>query len=326
MNQILEQIYKIEDLSELEILLRAQDTNLIRDRLLAEFDRYAFYKNVSEWNKAVKICECLAIIGWGERESLEALRGKFYNGYAMTYFLNAHGEARYVEATWSKRKTGLSMQDGDTIFHPSPDASGKTLARPVKEDIQDVKLNSQRNWIAKNPVRITRAISNCYESSRAVIESLFLDLQPALNAKMRPQIYGSAINYIKLRCAFSFSDRGCKTNYIIAPDKPKLSSQRAWELIHEMMGEDERRAGGYYLRNRFEYSPFRKDTGKTGALIHFEREFSELAPMEQKRRMGEYFLTALKQIAQKQSKLEYDFAAMIEDFSKILDEWLKAKI
>ena len=48
--------------------------------------------------------------------------------------------------------------------------------------------------------------------------------------------------------------------------------------------------------------------------------------MEQKRRMGEYFLTALKQIAQKQSKLEYDFVAMIEDFSKILDEWLKAKI
>ena len=60
----------------------------------------------------------------------------------------------------------------------------------------DLKLNSQRNWIAKNPIRITRAISNCYENSRAVIESLFEDLQPALNAKMRPKIYGSTINYI----------------------------------------------------------------------------------------------------------------------------------
>ena len=48
--------------------------------------------------------------------------------------------------------------------------------------------------------------------------------------------------------------------------------------------------------------------------------------MEQKRKMGEYFLTALKQIAQKQSKLEYDFAAMIEDFSKILSEWTAAEI
>lgn len=326
MSEILEQIYEIENLAELEIFLRAQDQILIRERLLGEFDRYAFYKNASEWNRAVKICECLAIIGWGERESLEALRGKLYNGYAMTYFLNVHGEPRFVEATWSKRKTGLSMQDGDAFFHESPDAAGKTLSRPVKEDIQDIKLNSQRNWIAKNPVRITRAISNCYENSRAVIESLFLDLQPALNAKMRPQIYGSAINYIKLRCAFSFSDHGCKTNYVIAPDKPKLSSQRAWELIHEMMSEEERRAGGYYLRNRFEYAPFRKDTGKTGAQIYFEREFSELSHAEQKQKIGEYFLTALKQIARKQSKLEYDFAAMIEDFSKILGEWVEAKI
>ena len=326
MNEILKRIYEIENLAELEIFLRAWDQILIRERLLGEFDRYAFYKNASEWNKAVKICECLAIVGWGERESLEALRGKFYNGQPATYFLNAHGEPRFVEAYWSKRKTGLTMQDGDTIFHTGPDAAGKTLARPVKEDILDLKLNSQRNWIAKNPVRITRAISNCYESSRAVIESLFEKLQPALNAKMRPKIYGSTINYIKLECAFSFDDEHCRTNYIIAPDKPRISSQRAWELLCEMMSEEERRAGSYYLRNRFEYSPFRKNTGKTSALIHFEREFSELAPMEQKRKMGEYFLTALRQIAQKQSKLEYDFAAMIEDFSKILSEWTAAKI
>ena len=326
MNEILKRIYEIENLAELEIFLRAWDQILIRERLLGEFDRYAFYKNASEWNKAVKICECLAIVGWGERESLEALRGKFYNGQPATYFLNAHGEPRFVEAYWSKRKTGLTMQDGDTIFHTGPDAAGKTLARPVKEDILDLKLNSQRNWIAKNPVRITRAISNCYESSRAVIESLFEKLQPALNAKMRPKIYGSTINYIKLECAFSFDDEHCRTNYIIAPDKPRISSQRAWELLCEMMSEEERRAGGYYLRNRFEYSPFRKNTGKTSALIHFEREFSGLAPMEQKRKMGEYFLTALRQIAQKQSKLEYDFAAMIEDFSKILSEWTAAKI
>lgn len=140
MSEILEPIYEIENLAELEIFLRAQDQILIRERLLGEFDRYAFYKNASEWNRAVKICECLAIIGWGERESLEALRGKFYNGYAMTYFLNVHGEPRFVEAMWSKRKTGLTMQDGDTFFHESPNAAGKTLSRPVKEDIQDVKI------------------------------------------------------------------------------------------------------------------------------------------------------------------------------------------
>ena len=78
MNEILERIYEIENLAELEIFLRAQDQILIRERLLGEFNRYAFYKNASEWNRAVKICECLAIVGWGERESLEALRDQLH--------------------------------------------------------------------------------------------------------------------------------------------------------------------------------------------------------------------------------------------------------
>lgn len=93
-----------------------------------------------------------------------------------------------------------------------------------------------------------------------------------------------------------------------------------------MMSEEERREGGYYLRNRFEYAPFRKDTGKTGAQIYFEREFSELSHAEQKQKISEYFLTALKQIARKQSKLKYDFKTMIDDFSKILDEWTATEI
>ena len=130
MNEILERIYEIENLAELEIFLRAQDQILIRERLLGEFDRYAFYKNASEWNRAVKICECLAIVGWGERESLEALRGKFYNGYAMTYFLSAHGEARFIEAMWSKRKTGLTMQDSDTFFSRKPGCGGQNARTP----------------------------------------------------------------------------------------------------------------------------------------------------------------------------------------------------
>ena len=321
MDEILEKIYAIEGLGELENFLREKGLNLMRGPLLAEFDRYAFYQNASEWNKAVKICECLAITGWGERESLEALRGRYFNGQYMTYFLNASGEPRFVEAHWSKRKTGLSMQDNETFFNPSPNDNGKTLKRPVKEQIQDVKLASQRNWIPKNPIRVSIGIKNCYENSRAVIDSLFKELQPALNAKMRPKIYGSEINYINLDCSFSFDDEYCRTNYIIAPDEPRLSSQRAWELLREMMSEEERSAGGYYLRNRFEYAPFRKDTGKTGAQIYFEREFSELSHAEQKQKISEYFLTALKQIARKQSKLKYDFKTMIDDFSKILDEW-----
>ena len=52
----------------------------LRENLFGEFLKYADYKNAAEWNKAVRICECLAIIGWGSHEALEAIREIFYNG------------------------------------------------------------------------------------------------------------------------------------------------------------------------------------------------------------------------------------------------------
>jgi len=42
----------------------------------------------------------------------------------------------------------------------------------VTENIEDIKIESQRNWIPKNPVWIVHTISNCYENSKPVIESI----------------------------------------------------------------------------------------------------------------------------------------------------------
>lgn len=63
----------------------------------------------------------------------------------------------------------------------------------IKEDIQDIRLESQRNWIPKNPVWIRRTIDNCYENSKAVIESVDKELKPELDRRMRPEMYGCAI-------------------------------------------------------------------------------------------------------------------------------------
>ena len=38
--------------------------------------KYADYKSVSEWDKAMRLCECFAVIGWGNYEPVEALRGR----------------------------------------------------------------------------------------------------------------------------------------------------------------------------------------------------------------------------------------------------------
>ena len=212
------EIYAINDLSELEDFLYSQNSvENMHEKLFAEFLKYADYKSVSEWNKAVRLCECLAVIGWGNHEPLEASRGVFFNGNPRTFFCNRFGELRFVEAIWSKRKTGFTMEQGRTSYYPAPDCKDKKQSMywdyPVTENIEDIKIESQRNWIPKNPVWIVRTISNCYENSKPVIESIKEKLQDKLNKKMRPEKYGKAVNCIFLKCAFSYYDHAhCKTN------------------------------------------------------------------------------------------------------------------
>ncbi|GHV01936.1 hypothetical protein AGMMS49521_2970 [Campylobacterota bacterium] len=69
--------------------MATQNSAEIREKLFDEFLRYAEYKNASEWNRAVRLCECLAIIGWGTHEALQAGRGKFYNGNPETAFITS---------------------------------------------------------------------------------------------------------------------------------------------------------------------------------------------------------------------------------------------
>jgi len=325
----MKEIFEIETLNELESYLLEQNNPYdLRNNLLTQFAKYSDYKNAEDWNKSVRICESLAIISWGSHEPLEALRGMFFNGNPMTYFLNKFGEPRFVDAIWSKRKNGLTMEQGRTSFHSSPndDNQRETILSDyqTKENIQDIKLQSQRNWIPKNPIWIERGISNCYENSKEVIKSINKDLQTELNQKMRPEKYGRKINRIILNCAFSYFDHShCKTNYIINESDKKLTSKKAWDEVHKMFPKKEIDENGYYLRNRYEFGPFRKDTGRTKVTIHFEREFSELNHSEQKNKLCEYFLFALNKTVEKlkTKKLNYNFELMLTDFNEILSNW-----
>lgn len=220
------------------------------------------------------------------------------------------------------------MEQGRTSYYPGPDCKDKKRPvywdYPVTENIEDIKIENQRNWISKNPVWIVRTISNCYENSKPVIESIKEKLQDELNKKMRPEKYGKAVNCIFLKCAFSYYDNAhCKTNYIIDESGRKLSNQKAWNELHELYTKEEISENGYYLRPRFQYGPFRADTGKVEVVIHFEKEFSRLIHRQQKEKPAEYFLIALITIAEKQKKKipDYDFNLMIADFTGIINKW-----
>ena len=141
---------------------------------------------------------------------------------------------------------------------------------------------------------------------------------------MRPEIYGRAINRIIINCSYSYYDHDhCKTNYIIADEKLKLKQKDFYRTLLTMFTRQEIEKNGYILRNRFEFGPFRADTGKIRIGLNLEKEFSELSHPEQKLKLSEYILFALNHVTDKlkKKKLDYDFDLMLEDFNSILTEW-----
>lgn len=162
-------------------------------------------------------------------------------------------------------------------------------------------LASQRNWIAKNPIRIIRGLDNCYPSSRPVIDSVENVLQKALDQHMRPELYGEEINRIVITCSYSFYDNAhCKTNYVIADESLRLRPKDFYPKLLTMYSSEEIEREGYYLRNRFSIGPFRRDTGNIYVTIVLEREFSMMDYQEQREMLATYFRTVLERIAARQ--------------------------
>ncbi|MCM1502842.1 MAG: hypothetical protein NC115_09290 [Bacteroidales bacterium] len=324
----MEKIFEIAGLTELrEYLSGRQNVEELRERLYAGFLECSQYRNAAEWNAAVRICEALAIIGWGTHEPVEAIRGAYFNGNPETYFINRDAKPRFFNAVWSKRKDGFAIDYELSFFHGGAE---NPLEKPIRlnghvGEVQDIPLCSQRNWIPKNPIRIVRGLANCYETSKPLVESLEKKLIPKLNRGMRPKLYGTAIDSIVINVSFSFYDNyHCKTNYIIADEKLKLKQKDLYPKLLEMYSEKEIEDNGYYMRKRFKYSPFRTDTGTVRVNIVLEKEFSFLPIQEQKQLFCGYIIQAVEHVAKRlERKIDYNFPLLIDDFKSILDSWLK---
>lgn len=324
----MQKIFETATITELqEYLSGITDVDDFREQLHIEFLKHSQYSDAREWNVAVRICEALAIVGWGKHEPIEAVRGTYFNGNPETYFINRHAKPRFFNAVWSRHKDGYAIDYGLSFLHGSHE---NPLVKPIRVNQQignvlNIPLLSQRNWIPKNPIRIIRGIANCYESSQQLIDSIEKELMPKLDRSMCPESYGTAIDTITLNLSLSFFDNDhCKTNYIIADESLKLKKKDFYPKLLEMYSENEIEENGYYLRNRFTYGPFRSDTGSTRVTIVFEKEFSELPICGQKRRLSEYLVQAVEHVAKRlDGKLDYDFPMMIEDFKSILYSWLR---
>ena len=72
-NVVEQKIFEIEDLKELEEFLQSQsEIEQLRERLFAEFLKYADYKNAGEWNKAkIMVYKGTVVHGQNDENVLE---------------------------------------------------------------------------------------------------------------------------------------------------------------------------------------------------------------------------------------------------------------
>ena len=324
----MDEIYLLDSIADLERFLSPKPKLSTRKKLIRQFQNHAFYKNAEQWNKAVRLCEALAIVGWGDREPVEAIRTKAWNGNPATGFRNKELKERFTHADWSRRKSGLTLEEQYTYDYGSPDLPGYDESvghKPVQvtECVQDLALAKQRNWIPKNPIHITRGIANCYKTSECLVEDISETLIPRLHKEMSPDVYGSTINQIRIKCCFSYSDKGSAANHVILDEDIRISTQELYRRLCEMYSKQEIEANSYYLRKRYDFGNFSKAKGTMTVEICFTREFSEQSEKKQKLEFAEHVENAVDGaiVKLKKKKLDYDFNAMKNDLTNILQSW-----
>jgi hypothetical protein len=317
-------IFTIKDLADLEKYLKKQELKKVRKDLLKQFFKYADYKNISEWNKAVVLCEALAIVGWGDCEPVEAMKGQFYNGSPETEFLNRYRENRFVYTIWAKKGDGYTMKQRRTSYFWSPDIPDKkTVLKdyPVTNPAsQNEKFLSQRNWIPKNPILIARYCLSYQPNSEKLVESVYNDLVKLLDKKMRPEKYGNVIDRIMLICTFS----GDFSNYVIADESIKTrNSELLYKELLKIYKKSEIEKNHLYLRHRFDYGNFQPKKGLMKVEVMFEKEFENKRFKDQVAHFCKYALMAIENTVErlKKKKLDYNFDLMLEDFKSVLNEW-----
>ena len=89
-----------------------------RDQLIAELDTLVEYEDAAQWNRAVKICERLADIGWGSRERVDAIAVKTGKDI-ITKLVNQHDDCRFRMARWKRRPHGFEQVRAE--YRHSPD-------------------------------------------------------------------------------------------------------------------------------------------------------------------------------------------------------------
>ena len=285
------EIYQLDTIEEIEKFVNQQNVTGLRNALFEELDRIIDYKNIAEWNKIVRIFEALAIIGWGEREPLEAFANKWINGAFYTVIQNKHFE-KHSEKGWSRKGTSFVLEDGEdnTVY-------------------EETKLRSQRNRLPKSPVRWQK--SGNYQKSAKAFRLELDNLKNLVIKQLNPEAYGKDFSYLGIHFNFSYHD----------DDEPTVRS----EYFHTENDVPENYEGKYYIRPKFKIGRLSNKDGKPRLVVwrYFTRKFGELSLAEQKEIVGNDMLELIDILATKlkKKKIDYKTDLLKADMKNVLQKW-----
>lgn len=285
------EIYNIESLEELSVYLSKQDKETTRSRLINEFDKLCHYSNIKEWNELVRICESLKIVGWGNREPLEAKAKCWINGRYYTSLMNQHFESK-DEQGWNKLKDSYVLENGNDLTYYA-----------------GYKFQTQRNLLPKSPIRWQKS-GNYQKSIQPLYESLD-ELKDLVIHELRPEEYGDSLSYIGLSMCFSHHDdenRTVRYEYFHSENEIPIGFE-----------------GRYYIRPKYKWGHLVNQDGVYHIKVerHFSRSFGELPLLEQKKVIVDDFFYYIQYVSDKlkKKKIEYDCNLLKIDLGEVLMKW-----
>lgn len=267
-----------------------QDTDEARAMLVAEFDRGRDYRDAAGWNRLVRVCEALAVLGWGERTPVEAIAERWINGSMYTQLR----DQRFTmlpdgERGWSRKGDGFVLTDGD-----------RSHAGPV--------LGTQRIMLAKNPLRISQ--SGNYQRDAEPFVAELAALRDLLDERL-VRNYGPGFSHVGWQLNFSYADAG-----------PGLAS----EYFHDEADVVAHPVARAWVRPRLEVGRLSTRRGELTVTItrHYTTAEGRADLADQKRSFAEDTSAVLDALATKLAKKApgYRCTQLRTDVVEVLETWL----
>ena len=286
----MKELLALASVEELRIWAVENGSDAARRGLIAEFERLLEYRNAEEWNRLVRVCEALALVGWGDVAPVEAIADRWINGAMYTKLMAAdfsdQGEQRWI------------VRDGLQVMEAAELHAGGGLER----------LDSQRIRLPKNPVRLVRS-GNLQLEARPFGEQA-KRLRSILDRDLAHD-YGPGFGYLGVTLNFSYADAGLGL---------------ASEYFHDEADVIERDGVSSFVRPRLDVGRVASRKGET--VLMFTRHYTsaegalplavQCAGLAED--LGEILEIAATKLRRKAP--EYEFDRLRADVDRVLAEWL----